>query len=987
MRDNGPVTKKEVELDDDELLVSRTDDKGRITFVNQAFVEISGFTEQELIGSPHNLVRHPDMPEEAFADLWATIKAGKPWEGLVKNRTKSGDHYWVRANVTPLMEEGRLSGFISIRTKPSRDQVQQAERAYADFTGKSDRGIVIHEGQVIRRGWRRHLDRALGSLTTRLAALLGTLILTIIAVGWLGLGGMRDSNESLRTVNDDRVVPQGQLAEISGLVWSNLHDVSMMVLQLNGRNAAHVYSLTSQINANRQRISDLWSQYMATYLTEEEKILARDFQDRRAAFLRDGLEPALALAGKGNAAALQEHYTQTMLPLFHAVQQSNRALADLQVRVAAAEYAQSQEYLSSRIAQASAMLVASILAAFVAGWLLLRTVRKPLQRFEQHCEVIAQEGRRHEIEIPAAPEFRRLTMKLRALQAKLVYAVQERREIEARQKASTRQLLLQTCKTIEDDLEATWSDVEVGNDSVAAGVEQLLDAIEVVRDSASVVTAAAEQASANAASVAAATEELSSAGNEIANQASRSSTIARDAVASAHEAAAAIGRMEEATSEIGTVLELIAEIASQTNLLALNATIEAARAGSAGKGFAVVANEVKSLSNQTQAATNQITRQIAGLHAAVDGSVTSIRSVIEIIGQIDDSAASTAAAVEEQSAANAEIGRSAGQSAGGATEVSSSVLMIRQQSDGISRTAADVGKRVSGTHRSVQELKRRLIIALRQSVAGDRRSSNRLPCEVAAAVVIADRQHPATILDLSLEGVLLSSNGLPVPKEGAGVVVKLPAVGDIRCQVAGVSVLGLHLAFDYHGKSLADRLSTFYQSMFAEDERFIRLAQATAGQIVSALEDCLKRGDITEDDLFATGLTPIGGTEPQQFMAPFTGLLDRILPAIQEPVLAVDPRIQFCAAVTLSGYLPTHNRKYSEPQRPGDVAWNTAHCRNRRIFTDRAGLAAARSTRDFLLQSYSRDMGNGQLVRMKEADAPILVNGRHWGALRLAYTC
>jgi len=94
VRNNGPVTNQEVELGDSDLLVSRTDVSGVITFVNQKFVDISGFSEQELVGSPHNIVRHSDMPREAFADLWSTIRAGKPWEGLVKNRTKSGDHYW-----------------------------------------------------------------------------------------------------------------------------------------------------------------------------------------------------------------------------------------------------------------------------------------------------------------------------------------------------------------------------------------------------------------------------------------------------------------------------------------------------------------------------------------------------------------------------------------------------------------------------------------------------------------------------------------------------------------------------------------------------------------------------------------------------------------------------------------------------------------------------------------------------------------------------
>ncbi|MBX9635514.1 MAG: PAS domain-containing protein, partial [Magnetospirillum sp.] len=115
MRDNGSVTNHEILLKEGDLLVSRTDASGRITFVNQAFIDISGFTEQELIGAPHNLVRHPHMPKEAFADLWGTIKSGKPWEGFVKNRTKTGDYYWVRANVTPFIENGQIAGYVSIR--------------------------------------------------------------------------------------------------------------------------------------------------------------------------------------------------------------------------------------------------------------------------------------------------------------------------------------------------------------------------------------------------------------------------------------------------------------------------------------------------------------------------------------------------------------------------------------------------------------------------------------------------------------------------------------------------------------------------------------------------------------------------------------------------------------------------------------------------------------------------------------------------------
>ena len=114
-------------------------------------------------------------------------------------------------------------------------------------------------------------------------------------------------------------------------------------------------------------------------------------------------------------------------------------------------------------------------------------------------------------------------------------------------------------------------------------------------------------------------------------------------------------------------------------------------------------------------------------------------------------------------------------------------------------------------------------------------------------------------------------------------------------------------------------------------------------------------------------------------------MLEGLLPAIQEPLLASDKRMIFCAAVDRNGYLPVHNRIYSKPQRPDDLAWNTANCRNRRIFDDRAGLCAARNVRPYLIQSYPRDMGNGVVIMMREIDAPVRVFGKHWGGFRTAY--
>src|SRR5574343_271371 len=126
MRKNLPIIERETTFSDDIAIISHTNEKGQITFVNDDFCAVSGFSAEELIGEPHNIVRHPDMPEEAFRDVWATIKQGRPWSGIVKNRCKDGSFYWVRASVTPRPE----GGYTSVRVKPTRDEVAEAAALY-----------------------------------------------------------------------------------------------------------------------------------------------------------------------------------------------------------------------------------------------------------------------------------------------------------------------------------------------------------------------------------------------------------------------------------------------------------------------------------------------------------------------------------------------------------------------------------------------------------------------------------------------------------------------------------------------------------------------------------------------------------------------------------------------------------------------------------------------------------------------------------------
>ena len=168
------------------------------------------------------------------------------------------------------------------------------------------------------------------------------------------------------------------------------------------------------------------------------------------------------------------------------------------------------------------------------------------------------------------------------------------------------------------------------------------------------------------------------------------------------------------------------------------------------------------------------------------------------------------------------------------------------------------------------------------------------------------------------------------------------------------------------------------------DTPFIRMAKEAAARIATRFEDGLSRGEVSESDLFDRQYQPVTGSDPQQYMARCTSFCDRVLPEVQEETLTRSGRVVFCVAVDENGYLPTHNRAFSQPQ-GRDPVWNAANCRNRRIFNDRVGLAAGKNVKPFLLQTYRRDMGGGKFALMKDVSAPIMVRGRHWGGLRIAY--
>ena len=703
MRANLPVTTVEHHLSDDTVIVSETDTKGKIIYVNDQFVAASGFTEAELMGQPHNIIRHPDMPPEAFENLWTTLKAGKPWVGAVKNRRKNGDFYWVLATASPIRKDGKVTGYTSIRTQLPADQRAEAEKVYALLRAKKAQDYRIDAGIIRRNSPLNYLAVFTGTLHARLITLVTTLGLFMLTIGLIGILATRDSNARMKSIYEDRAVPLAQLFEINDRMKDNT--IAPYDAAARGLAGKPTGDIAGRVAANIQAISGIWGNFMATRRTPEEKSVAETFAQKRKNYVEQTVKPALALIGDRKYNEVGQLLSSDM---FAAAKQDLDKLVAIQVEGAKAEYDIAERQYSIVIGIAAAILAMGVLlGGFLSRQTILAIVR-PLGRLNDAMANITRGNLGNRILVERDDE---IGVALRNLQTVQVIVRFDREEI----KAAERRVEIQRKSDmvrLADGFEGAVGEIIETVSSAATQLEASAGALATTaarsQELTLTVATASEQASTNVQSVASATEEVTSSVNEIGRQVQDSARMAGEAVAQAHTTTDRVGELSKAAARIGDVVELINTIAGQTNLLALNATIEAARAGEAGRGFAVVASEVKALAEQTAKATGEIGQQITGIQAATQESVNAIREISGTIEKLSEISSTIAAAVEEQGAATQEISRNVQQAAQGTRQVSSNI--------------ADVQRGASETGSASAQ-----VLSAARSLSGD---SNRLKLEV-----------------------------------------------------------------------------------------------------------------------------------------------------------------------------------------------------------------------------------------------------------------
>ncbi len=436
MRTNLPVTNVEYELKEGSSIVSKTDLKGLITYVNPDFIEASGFNEKELLGQPHNLVRHPDMPVEAFDDLWRTLKQNRPWTGVVKNRRKNGDHYWVIANATPIFEAGHCIGYMSVRSKPTRVQIEAHEAAYRLFREGQQGNLRIVEGKAVKAGLLSALTGRFANANekTRLIFSLGLLAAALALNSFLGHYSLTDIEKKMEDISTRRMALNRDIQALQYLMADNRSQI-MLALQHDpaGRySKLHDHPVskhTDAILANRDQIDALIKNLEANARSEKGKALLAEVKRTRGTYVGEGITPARQLILEGNYEAAARNLISRINPLREESKQSIQDMTEHELNGArhAYEKASADADFLNRL-QAGVSIVSLLLAA-VFGTLVVRYIISSLHSARDQLNRIAQ-GHYHDIiDVKRADESGMLLYAMKAMQIRMGFEVSDAKRI------------------------------------------------------------------------------------------------------------------------------------------------------------------------------------------------------------------------------------------------------------------------------------------------------------------------------------------------------------------------------------------------------------------------------------------------------------------------------------------------------------------------------------------------------------------------------